>query len=314
MAAMELRVFTEPQQGASYDDLLRVAQKAEELGFGAFFRSDHFLGMGTDGLPGPTDAWVTLGALARETSSIRLGTMVTSVTFRWPGLLAVQVAQVDQMSGGRVELGIGAGWFGKEHAAYAVPFPDVRERFEMLEEQVEIITGLWACGHANDDRYSFDGKHYQVSDSPGLPKPHQAKPPVIIGGAGKLRSAALAARFADEYNVPFTAFEEGLEVHERVRRACEEIDRDPASMIHSSALVLCVGRDEAEFHRRAAAIGHDPETLRSEQLGGTVNEVLDKVGRYAESGQSRLYLQTLDLDDLDHLHLVAEEIMSHVTH
>ena len=308
MASMELRVFTEPQQGASYDDLLRIAQKTEELGFGAFFRSDHFLGMGTDGLPGPTDAWVTLGALARETSTIRLGTLVTSVTFRWPGLLAVQVAQVDQMSGGRVELGIGAGWFDREHAAYAVPFPDNRERFEMLEEQVEIVTGLWATEGAFD----FHGKHYTVSDSPGLPKPHQTKPPVIIGGGGKKRSAALAARFADEYNLPFKSFEEGLAVHDRVRAACEEAGRDPASMIYSSALVLCVGKDEAEFERRAANIGHDPEMLRNTQLGGTVGEVLDKVGRYAEAGQTRLYLQTLDLHDLDHLHLVAEEIKPHV--
>jgi alkanesulfonate monooxygenase len=304
MASMELRVFTEPQQGASYDDLLRVARKAEELGFGAFFRSDHFLGMGTEGLPGPTDSWVTLGALARETSTIRLGTLVTSVTFRWPGLLAVQVAQVDQMSGGRVELGIGAGWFDREHAAYAVPFPGNRERFEMLEEQVEIVTGLWAT----EGGFGYEGKHYTVQDSPGLPKPHQAKPPVIIGGGGKKRSAALAAAYADEYNLPFIEFEEGLAVHDRVRRACEDAGRDPASMIYSSALVLCVGKDEAEFRRRAANIGDDPESLRKTELGGTVEEVLDKVGRYAESGQTRLYLQTLDLHDMDHLHLVAEEI------
>ena len=307
MAAMELRVFTEPQQGASYDDLLQVALRSEELGFGAFFRSDHFLGFGTDGLPGPTDAWVTLGALARETSTIRLGTLVTSVTFRWPGLLAVQVAQVDQMSGGRVELGIGAGWFDREHAAYAVPFPDISERFEMLEEQVEIVTGLWET----EGGYGFTGKHYTVKDSPGLPKPTQPKPPVIIGGSGKKRSAALAARFADEYNLPFIAFEEGLEVHGRVRRACEDAGRDPATMIYSSALVLCVGKDEAEFRRRAANIGGDPGSLRKDELGGTVEEVLDKIGRYAESGQSRLYLQTLDLHDLDHLELVAEEIKPH---
>jgi alkanesulfonate monooxygenase len=306
--SMELRVFTEPQQGASYDDLLRVARTAEELGFGAFFRSDHFLGMGTAGLPGPTDAWVTLGALARETSTIRLGTLVTSVTFRWPGLLAVQVAQVDQMSSGRVELGIGAGWFDREHAAYGVPFPDTPERFDMLEEQVAIVTGLWAT----EGGFGFDGKHYTVSDSPGLPKPHQAKPPVIIGGSGRRRSAALAARYADEYNVAFDPFEEGLAIHDRVRRACEDAGRDPASMIYSSAQVLCVGQDETEFQRRAAAIGQDPANLRSTQLGGTVAEVLDKVGRYAESGQSRLYLQTLDLRDMDHLHLVAEEIMHHV--
>ena len=309
MASMELRVFTEPQQGASYDDLLRVAQKTEELGFGAFFRSDHFLGFGGDVLPGPTDSWVTLGALARETSTIRLGTLVTSVTFRQPGLLAIQVAQVDQMSGGRVELGIGAGWFAREHAAYGVPFPDGPERFDMLEDQLAIVTGLWAT----EGGFSYAGKRHSVTDSPGLPKPHQTKPPIIMGGGGKKRSAALAARYADEYNVSFEPFEDGLPILDRVRKACEDAGRDPASMITSSALVLCVGKDEAEFQRRATAIGHDPAMLRGGQLGGTVTEVLDKVGRYAESGQSRLYLQTLDLQDLDHLHLVAEEIKPHVT-
>ena len=305
---MELRVFTEPQQGASYDDLLRVARTAEELGFGAFFRSDHFLGMGTDGLPGPTDSWVTLGALARETSTIRLGTLVTSATFRPPGLLAIQVAQVDQMSAGRVELGIGAGWFAREHAAYGFAFPDTPERFDMLEEQLAIVTGLWAT----EDGFSHQGEHYTITDSPGLPKPHQPKPPVILGGSGKRRSAALAARYADEYNVAFKAFEDGLPILDRVRRACEDAGRDPASMVYSSALVLCVGKDKAEVERRAANIGHDPDDMRSTQLGGTVEEVVDKIGRYAESGQTRLYLQTLDLHDLDHLHLVADEVMPRI--
>jgi F420-dependent oxidoreductase-like protein len=311
MAGMELRVFTEPQQGASYDDLLRVAQLSEELGFGAFFRSDHFLGMGTDGLPGPTDSWVTLGALARETSTIRLGTLVTSATFRPPGLLAIQVAQVDQMSRGRVELGIGAGWFAREHAAYGFAFPDVPERFDMLEDQLAIITGLWSTDHTSGGGFTYEGKQHSVIDSPGLPKPHQEKPPIIMGGAGKRRSAALAARYADEYNVSFRPFEEGLPILDRVKKACEEAGRDPATMITSSALVLCVGKDEAEFQRRAANIGQDPATLRTEQLGGTVSEVVEKVGRYVESGQTRLYLQTLDLHDLDHLRLVAAEVMPH---
>jgi F420-dependent oxidoreductase-like protein len=311
MAGMELRVFTEPQQGASYDDLLRVAQTAEELGFGAFFRSDHFLAMGTDGLPGPTDSWVTLGALARETSTIRLGTLVTSVTFRSPGLLAIQVAQVDQMSGGRVELGIGAGWYAQEHAAYGFAFPEPPERFDMLEDQLAIITGLWATDHSPGGGFTYEGKQHSVKDSPGLPKPHQVKPPIIMGGGGKRRSAALAATYADEYNVSFRPFEEGLPILDRVKRACEDVGRDPATLITSSALVLCVGKDEAEFQRRAANIGQDPADLRASQLGGTVSEVLDKVGRYVESGQSRLYLQTLDLHDLDHLRLVAEEVMPH---
>jgi F420-dependent oxidoreductase-like protein len=302
---MELRVFTEPQQGATYDDLLRVALEAERLGFGAFFRSDHYLAMGVDGQPGPSDAWVTLAGLARETSTIRLGTLMTSATFRHPGPLAIAVAGVDQMSGGRVELGLGAGWYESEHAAYGIPFPDTGQRFDVLEEQLAVITGLWA----STGDFSFKGEHYQVTDSPGLPKPAQQHVPVLVGGRGPRRTPALAARYADEFNLPFVPFDEGLPQLDRVRRACEAIGRDPGSIRFSSALVLCVGTDEKEFRRRAEAIGHDPDELRAEQLGGTVPEVVDRIGRYAESGQSRLYLQTLDLHDLDHLRLVAAEVM-----
>ena len=305
---MELRVFTEPQQGATYDDLLRVAREAERLGFGAFFRSDHYLAMGADGQPGPSDAWITLAGLARETSTIRLGTLMTSATFRHPGPLAISVAGVDQMSGGRVELGLGAGWYDAEHSAYGIPFPDTRERFDVLEEQLAVVTGLWA----STGDFSFEGEHYRLVDSPGLPKPAQAKPPVIIGGRGAKRTPALAARYADEFNLPFVPYEEGLPQNDRVRRACEAIGRDPATMRFSSALVLCVGADDAEVRRRADAIGQDVDTLRRDHLGGTVAEVVDKIGRYAESGQTRLYLQTLDLHDLDHLALVAAEVAPHV--
>ena len=305
---MELRVFTEPQQGATYDDLLGVAQEAERLGFGAFFRSDHYLAMGGDGLPGPSDAWVTLAGLARETTTIRLGTLMTSATFRHPGPLAISVAGVDQMSGGRVELGLGAGWFEAEHTAYGIPFPETGERFDVLEEQLAVITGLWG----SDGSFSFDGEHYRVVDSPGLPKPAQDEVPVLIGGGGKKRTPALAARYADEFNVPFMPFDDGLAQIERVRRACEAIGRDPATMRSSSALVLCVGADEAEIARRAAAIGREVDELRENGLAGTPAEVVDKIGRYAESGQSRLYLQVLDLHDLDHLRLVAAEVMPHV--
>jgi alkanesulfonate monooxygenase len=306
---MELRVFTEPQQGASYDDLLAVAQESERLGFGAFFRSDHYLTMGGDGLPGPSDAWITLAGIARETSTIRLGTLMTSATFRHPGPLAIAVAGVDRMSGGRVELGLGAGWFEAEHTAYGIPFPDTGERFDRLEEQLAVVTGLW--GSSGD--FSFEGAHYTVRDSPGLPKPTQDKPPVLIGGGGKRRTPALAARYADEFNLPFMPFEAGLEQNDRVRRACEEIGRDPAELRFSSALVLCVGADEAEVARRASSIGREVGELRENGLTGTPAEVVDKIGRYAESGQSRLYLQTLDLHDLDHLRLVAAEVMPHVS-
>ena len=308
---MELRVFTEQQQGATYDDLLAVARTAEDLGFGAFFRSDHYLGMGTEGLPGPTDAWITLAGLARDTSTIRLGTLMTSATFRYPGPLAISVAQVDRMSGGRVELGIGAGWFEAEHTAYGIPFPDTRERFDRLEESLAVITGLW--GTPEGERFSFEGRHYRLADSPALPKPVQSpRPPVLIGGKGKRRTPALAARYADEFNIPFESVEETTAIFGRVREACSAEGRDPASLTWSNALVLCVGEDEAQVARRAAAIGREVDELRANGLAGTPAEVVDKIGRYAEVGTQRIYLQVLDLADLDHLELVAEKVMPQV--
>jgi len=309
---MELRIFTEPQQGATYDQLLRVARAAEELGFGAFFRSDHYLAMGTDGMPGPTDAWTTLAGLARETSTIRLGTLMTSATFRHPGPLAIQVAQVDQMSGGRVELGIGAGWYEAEHAAYGIPFPDTRERFDILEEQLAVITGLW--GTAPGERFSHVGEHYTVTDSPALPKPVQRpRPPVLIGGVGKRRTPALAARHADEFNLPFVSREVTSEQFGRVRKACEDIGRDPEDLTYSNALVLCCGATEADVRRRADAIGRDVDDLRATAIAGTPAEVVDRIGEFAELGSQRIYLQTLDLDDLDHLELVAGEVLPKVS-
>jgi F420-dependent oxidoreductase-like protein len=304
---VNLRIFTEPQMGATYDDLLAVAQRAEETGFDAFFRSDHYLTMGGDGLPGPTDAWVTLAGLARETQRIRLGTLMSAATFRLPGPLAISVAQVDQMSGGRVELGIGAGWFEAEHTAYGIPFPDLGERFDRYEEQVAIITGLW--GTPAGETFGFDGRHYRLADSPALPKPVQdGGIPVIVGGSGKKRTPRLAARYAAEFNVPFASAEDNARLFAGVREACEEAGRDPGSMVYSSALVLCVGTDEAELARRAAAIGQDVDDLRAHGVAGTPAEAVDILGRYAEAGAQRFYLQVLDLSDLDHLDLVAAEV------
>jgi F420-dependent oxidoreductase-like protein len=305
---MELRVFTEPQQGASYDDLLAVARRAEDLGFAAFYRSDHYLAMGTDGLPGPTDAWTTLAGLARETTTIRLGTLMSSATFRLPGPLAITVAQVDQMSGGRVELGIGAGWYEAEHTAYGIPFPDTAERFDRLEETLAVVTGLWTTPPG--ETFSFTGEHYHLADSPALPKPVQSpRPPVLVGGVGPRRTPTLAARFADEFNVPFSSLEVTRRQFDRVRDACRAAGREPSSMTLSNALVLCCGRDEAEIGRRAAAIGRDVDELRENGLAGTPAEVVDKLGRYGEAGADRVYLQLLDLDDLEHLDLVADQIM-----
>lgn len=305
---MQLRIFTEPQQGASYDTLLAVARATEELGFDAFFRSDHYLKMGSvSGLPGPTDAWVTLAGLARETSRIRLGTLMTAATFRHPGPMAISVAQVDQMSGGRVEFGLGAGWFAAEHEAYAIPFPDLGERFARLEEQLAIITGLWETPEGG--KFSFSGTHYTVVDSPGLPKPAQRpRPPVLIGGTGKRKTPRLAAAYADEYNVPFNGLAETAAAFGRVRAACAAAGRDAASMTYSAAHVVCCGRSQAELKRRAASIGRSLAELREGGVAGSPAEVAEKIATYAEIGAQRMYLQVLDLQDLDHLELIASEV------
>jgi F420-dependent oxidoreductase-like protein len=309
---MQLRIFTEPQQGADYPTLLRVARATEDLGFDAFFRSDHYLKIGdVSGLPGPTDAWTTLAGLARETSRIRLGTLVSPATFRYPGPLAIIVAQVDQMSGGRVELGLGAGWFAAEHTAYGIAFPDPAERFARYEEQLEVITGLWDV--PDGGTFSFSGAYYAVADSPALPKPVQRpRPPVIVGGIGPNRTPRLAARFADEYNVPFASVDDTAAAFGRVREACAAAGRHETSMIYSAAQTVCCGRTQAELDRRAAAIGRKADELASSGIAGLPDEVAKKIRKFAEIGAERVYLQVLDLHDLDHLELIATEVLPQV--
>ncbi|WP_424211319.1 LLM class F420-dependent oxidoreductase [Streptomyces sp. BI20] len=303
---MDLRIFTEPQQGADYETLSAVARATEDLGFDAFFRSDHYLSMGSgSGLPGPTDAWITLAGLARETKRIRLGTLMTAGTFRHPGVLAIQVAQVDRMSGGRVELGLGAGWFEREHLAYGIPFP--AERMARLEEQLEIVTGLWATEVG--ETFDFEGTHYRLRDSPALPKPLQERVPVLIGGHGARRTPRLAARFADEFNIPFASLADTERQFGRVREAARAVGRAEDALVYSNALVVCVGRNDAEVARRAAAIGRDVEELKANGLAGSPEEVVDRLGAYAGVGSSRVYLQVLDLDDLDHLELIASRVL-----
>ncbi|HEY8473375.1 MAG TPA: LLM class F420-dependent oxidoreductase [Natronosporangium sp.] len=303
---MRLHVFIEPQQGASYEDQLRVARHAEACGFEGFFRSDHYLVMGDrSGLPGPTDSWLTLAGLARETSRIRLGTLVSSATFRHPGLLAIKVAQVDAMSGGRVELGLGTGWYEAEHTAYGVPFPPRAERFDRLAEQLEIVTGLWSTPAG--ERYTFRGKHYQLVDSPALPKPVQSPhPPVIVGGSGLRRTPQLAARFADEYNIGFRSVPDTAERFNVVKQL-DRAGRPPLRL--SIAGPVCCGRTDAEVRRRAEAIGRDIASIRAAGgYAGTPGEVIEQLKEYQELGAGRAYLQVLDLTDLDHLDLIATEV------
>jgi F420-dependent oxidoreductase-like protein len=304
---VELRIFTEPQQGATYLDLLAMAQAAEVLGFNGFFRSDHYLKMGSgSGLPGPTDAWVTLSGLARETRTIRLGTLVSSATFRLPGPLAITVAQVDQMSGGRIEFGLGAGWFEDEHSAYAIPFPPLGERFDRLREQLQIITGLWHTPVGSV--FDFEGRHYRLQGAPALPKPVQARVPIIIGGGGKHRTPRLAALFAAEYNLAFKSIAQFREQRDRVRAACDVIGRDPDSIVFSAALVVCCGQRVSDFKRRARVLGVEPEVLRATGAAGLPRQVAETLRAWRDAGATRMYLQMLDVHDLDQLQVIAEQV------
>ncbi|WBC11740.1 LLM class F420-dependent oxidoreductase [Micromonospora sp. WMMA1947] len=309
---MRVSVFTEPHRGADYDDQLRFARLVEETGFEGFFRADHYRAMGDEpALPGPTDAWLTLAALARETSRIRLGTLVTSATFRLPGPLAVMVAQVDRMSGGRVELGIGAGWYEREHTAYGIPFPPVAERFDRLAEQLEIVTGLWRT--PVDETYSFTGEHYRLVDAPALPKPvQQPGPPVIVGGRGPKRTPELAARYADEFNMPFKSVAETAAAYERVREACDRTGRDAsgrAPLTLSAGIVVAIGRTDAEAQRRAAPLHVTSALPPEDPVVGSPAQLVDRIGEFAAIGATRVHLRLIDFDDLDHVELIAAEVL-----
>jgi alkanesulfonate monooxygenase SsuD/methylene tetrahydromethanopterin reductase-like flavin-dependent oxidoreductase (luciferase family) len=260
------------------------------------------------GLPAVTDAWVTLAGLARDTSTIRLGTLVTPVTFRRIGMFAVVAAQVDQMSGGRLEIGLGAGWYEAEHQAFGMPFPPIGVRYDLLEDQLAVLDGVWSAPPGAT--FELTGRTGSVTIEAdtvrSLQKPH---PPIILGGRGGPRSARLAVEHADEYNTSFVPAEIMRGVHDRIRQACERQGRDPSSLAYSVGQVLCCGRTEAEVVKRAAAIGREVAELRENGLAGSPAEVLDKLGRLADHGAERFYLQVLDLADLDHLRLIAEEVL-----
>ncbi len=303
---MDARIFIEPQQGTTYSEVAALAQRAEALGFEGFFTSDHYMKMGENvtGLPGPLDAWMTLAGLARDTERVRLGALVSPITFRHPGQLAIQVAQVDEMSQGRIELGLGAGWYEDEHKAHGIDFPSVAKRFDLLTEGLEIITGLWST--AESDTFSYDGENYQIVDSPALPRPWQRPaPPIIIGGRGKRRTPNLAATHAREFNVAFVSPSEWAEICGPVVEACEARERDPETLVWSAAQVVAIGTTEAEFSRRAAAIGREAAELRQNGIAGLVDEALERIAAFEEVGCNRMYFQVLDVKDLDHLEVLA---------
>jgi len=305
---MDYRIFIEPQQGTSYDAVCTLAQATERLGFNGFFTSDHYLRMGdADGQPGPLDAWTTLAGLARDTERVRLGTLVTPVTFRHVGSFAIQAAQVDAMSSGRIEIGFGAGWYDAEHAATAIPFPDLGERFDYLEEAADILTGMWETPVG--ELYSYQGSHLSIVDSPALPKPAQSPMPFIVGGRGKLRTPRLVARIGSEWNLPFSSVGDFKAAADNVRAVCADEGRDPNELVYSAAQVLCIGADEAEFEQRAAKIGREPAELRENGVAGLPHEVEARINDFREPGCERLYLQFLDIADLAHLDLIAATVL-----
>jgi F420-dependent oxidoreductase-like protein len=309
---MELRISTEPQEGATYAQLLAVARGAREHGFAAFFRADHVLPMNGEPVPpGPVEAMVSLAAIAAQVPDIRLGTLLTSATFRHPGLLAIQAANIDEISGGRLELGMGAGWFEAEHLAYGLPFgASFGERFDRLAEQLEILTGLWAI--PADGTFDHEGTYYRLAGAPGLPKPLQRAPdgtpkvPLVLGGHGPRRTPALAARFADEFNVGFASPATTSVQIARVRSACDSIGRNPADIVYSAVQLVCLGPDPATLARRLKTTGRNPEEFQDGGLAGSMDQIVDKLATFAQIGVSRMYLQLLDLSDLDHLAELGE--------
>jgi F420-dependent oxidoreductase-like protein len=304
---MRLRVLMEPRNGASYEEILALALATEQAGFDAFFRSDHLLG-GNPGNPEykPTDCWTTLGGLARDTTRVRLGALMTASTFRAPGLLAVIVASVDDMSGGRAELGIGAAWYTREHAAFGLPFPSVGERFDRLEEQLAVITGLWRA--TADQGFSFDGRHYRVEDNRTPPRVTQRPhPPIVIGGGGPKRTPALAARYAAEFNAAYGG--DPKERFDRFGRACEAIGRDPADARLSAVLPVAIGSTQAEIDRRAELVGSP--MLRDTAVIGPPAALTDRIAELAKDGADTVYLHIFDIHDLDHIALIGAEVLPH---
>jgi F420-dependent oxidoreductase-like protein len=312
---MRYALMTEPQQGLTYDELLAIVRTAEEAGFEAFFRSDHYASFpGESGLP-TTDAWATLAGLARETSTIRLGVLVSPVTFRIPGNLAKVIQTVDEMAGGRIEAGFGAGWNDEEHAQLGIPFPELGERYDMLEEQMAIIHGLWT----EPDGWSFDGSHWQVRGSRRhgeIARGGRRHPHILFGGKGLPRLAALTARYGDEFNLNSATPDDAPAAYARVREACRAIGRDPESVTYSAMTGVLVAETEADLRARVAdllgALGQsdaDGERWLAERrrrwVMGTPDEAHERVRTLEKQGTERIMLQDFLPRDLEHVRLIG---------
>ena len=302
----------EGQEGVSWDEWVALGRACEDAGLEGLFRSDHYAGLMGDEGRDALDAWTQIAALAALTERIRLGTLVSPVTFRHPSLLAKAVATADHVSGGRVELGIGAGWNVREHAAYGFAFPELPERLELLEEQLQLVVRQWT-----EDAVDVAGDHYRLQGLNALPKPVQRpRPPVIVGGAGKPRTARLAARLADEYNTPFPTLEQVGERRANVVRACEELDREP--LLFSVMTGCVVGTDRAELLHRVGRtmarmrVDGDPAAFVRERgdvmVLGTVDEVVERLRGLEEAGVDRIFLQHLAHDDVEMVRLLGAEV------
>jgi F420-dependent oxidoreductase-like protein len=311
---MRICLMIEGQEGVTWEDWAGIAKTAEESGLDGLFRSDHYLsGDGRVGL-GSLDAWTTLAAIAARTSRIRLGTMVSPVTFRSPSLVANAAVTVDHVSGGRVELGLGAGWYEMEHEAFGFPFPPLGARMSMLEEQLEIITRQWT-----EDEFSFEGRHYRLDRCPALPKPLQRpRPPIVVGGSGMPRTVAAAVRYADEYNM-LDATPQGCRALRRtLDEACERAGRDPSTLVLSLMTTCVVGSGEPDLHRRVQAVarlwGYDGspadvlDAHRDEWIAGTIEQAAARLNELQEAGLGRAMLRSVDHADLEMIELLGREL------
>src|SRR6185437_13162937 len=304
---MKLRVLMEPRHGATYDRIVAMAQATERAGFDAFFRSDHYMGIDSAD-PGymPTDSWTSLGGLARETERVKLGTLMTAGTFRAPAVLAIAVATADQMSGGRIILGIGTGWYEREHAAFGIPFLTQGKRFDRLDEELQILIGLWTTPRG--ERFSFSGEYFQLDECANFPELVQRpRPEIVIGGTGPRRTPLLAARYADEFNSG--GLKGSAERFENVRRICEEVGRDPASLRMSATLPVACGASRDEARERMRRLGAPGERLLSGGVVGEPGDVVEELEQLAEAGCDTVYFHVFDIDDLEHIELLGREVL-----